>query len=68
MAKSERKIAAEFERLASDIVEAYHDDRLADVSNLVEAGLERDPERLAWALLRHAVDGPRFASRFAEPS
>jgi hypothetical protein len=49
-------------KLAREIIDAFRDDRDADVSNLIDAGLHIDAKGLAYALARHAA-----ALRFIAP-
>jgi len=46
------------EKVAERIVAAFREDRDADVYNLIEAGVSRDPSKLAWALARLAAATP----------
>jgi hypothetical protein len=50
------------DELARQIIEAFREDRGADVSNLIDAGLARAPKGLAYALARNAA-----ALRFIAP-
>ncbi len=50
-----RKQDADLDKLTREIIEALRDDRDADVSNLIDAGLVVDAKGLAYALVRHAA-------------
>jgi len=52
----------ELDKLAGEVIAAFRDDREADVSNLIDAGLSIDAKGLAYALARHAA-----ALRFIAP-
>ena len=45
----------DFEQLVREVIEAYRDDRDADLSNLIDEGLRRNPRLFAFALASRAA-------------
>ena len=50
-----RKQHDDLDKVAREIVDAFRDDRDADLSNLIDAGLQIDAKGLAYALARNAA-------------
>lgn len=57
-----RKQYDKLDQVAREVIEAFREDRDADVSNLIDSGFAIDAKGLAYALARHAA-----AVRFLAP-